>query len=97
MEIGDKAAVVDVGVGEDDIIKFLGIDHNVAVGRVGFKALALEHAAVQEDFLAVVGGDEVLAARHFLSRTDEFDFHRLKFAPKLEKKSEVARICHLTS
>jgi hypothetical protein len=23
----------------------------------------------------VVGGDEVLAARHFLGRTDEFDFH----------------------
>jgi len=30
----------------------------------------------------------VLAARHFLGRTDEFDFHRLKFAPKLGKKHE---------
>jgi hypothetical protein len=39
----------------------------------------------------VVGGDEVLAARHFLGRTDEFDFHRLKsfnLTPKVEKKHE---------
>jgi hypothetical protein len=48
----------------------------------------LEHTAVQEDFLAMVGGDEVLAARHFLGRTDEFDFHRLnsKICSKNSKK-----------
>ena len=75
MEIGDEAAVVDVRVSEDDIVDFFRFDHDVAVHGVGLKALALEHTAVQEDFLAMVGGDEVLAARHFLGRTDEFDFH----------------------
>ncbi len=36
----------------------------------------------------MVGGDEVLAARHFLGRTDEFDFHRLnsKICSKNNKK-----------
>ena len=76
MEIRYQTAVVDMGVGEDDIIEFFGVDHDITVGRIGFKALALEHAAVQQDFLAMVGGDEVLAARHFLGCTDEFDFHR---------------------
>ena len=75
VEIGDEAAMVYVGVGEDDVVDFLRVDHDVAVGGIGFEALALEHAAVQQDFLAVVGGDEVLAARHFLGCTDEFDFH----------------------
>ncbi len=83
VEIGDEAAVVDVGVSEDDVVDFFGVDHDVAVGGIGFEALALEHATIQEDFLSVVGGDEVLAARHFLGCTDEFDFHRLKFAPKI--------------
>ena len=79
--------MVDMGVGEDDIVDFLGVDHNVAVGRIGFEAFTLEHTAVQEDFLAVVGGDEVLAARHFLGRTDEFDFHSLnKICPKDKQK-----------
>ena len=84
--------MVHVGVGEDDGVDFLGVDHDVAVGGVGFEALALEHAAVQQYFLAVVGGDEVLAARHFLGRTDEFDFHIaiLKFAPKVGKIHEIA-------
>ena len=70
--------MVDVGVGEDDIVDFLGVDHDVTVGGVGFEALALEHTAVQQDFLAMVGSDEVLAARHFLGGTDEFDFHSSK-------------------
>jgi hypothetical protein len=36
----------------------------------------------------MVSGDEVLAARHFLGRTDEFDFHRLnsKICPKDREK-----------
>ena len=89
--------MVDVGVGEDDIVDFLGVDHDVAVGRVGLEAFTLEHAAVQQDFLAVVGGYQVFTASHFLGGTDEFDFHRLKFAPKIGKKSEVAIKCHLTS
>jgi hypothetical protein len=80
--------MVYVGVGEDDVVDFLGVDHDVTVGGIGFEALALEHAAVQQDFLTVVGGDEVLAARHFLGRTDEFDFHRLnsKICSKNNKK-----------
>ena len=75
MEVGDEATVVDVGVGEDDIVDFLGVDHDVAVRRISFEALTLEHTAVQQNLLAMVGSDEVLAARHFLGRTDEFDFH----------------------
>ena len=88
VEIGDETAVVDMGVGEDDGVDFLRVDHDVAVGGVGFEAFTLEHTAVQEDFLAMVGGDEVLAARHFLGRTDEFDFHRLnsKICSKNNKK-----------
>ena len=79
--------MVDVGVGEDDVVDFLGVDHDVAVHGIGFETLALEHAAVQEDFLAVVGGDEVLTARHFLGCTDEFDFHSpSEFDPKISKK-----------
>ena len=97
IEIRYQSAVVDVCVGEDDIVDFLGVDHDVAVHGIGLKPLALEHAAVQQDFLAVVGGNQVLTARHLLGCTDEFDFHRLKFAPKLVKKSEVAMFCHLTS
>ena len=75
IEIRYQAAVVDMGMGEDDGVDFLWVDHDVTVGGVGFEALALEHTAVQQDFLAMVGGDEVLAARHFLGCTDEFDFH----------------------
>ena len=88
IEIRNKTAVVDMGVSEDDGIDFFRVDHDVAVGGVGFEAFTLEHTAVQEDFLAMVGGDEVLAARHFLGRTDEFDFHRLnsKICSKNSKK-----------
>ena len=88
MEIGDEAAVVDVRVSEDDIVDFFRFDHDVAVHSIGLKALALEHTAIQKNFLAMVGGDEVLAARHFLGRTDEFDFHRLnsKICTKNNKK-----------
>ena len=86
--------MVDVGMGEDDIIDFLGVDHDVTVGRVGLKALALEHTAVQQDFLAVVGGDEVLAARYFLGRTDEFDFHSSiqNLTPKVGKNLEIEKL-----
>ena len=75
IEIRYQAAVVDMGMGEDDSVDFLWVDHDVAVGGVGLEAFTLEHTAVQEDFLAMVGGDEVLAARHFLGCTDEFNFH----------------------
>ena len=88
IEIRNKTAVVDMGMGEYDGVDILGVDHDVAVGCIGFEALALEHTAVQQDFLAMVGGDEVLAARHFLGGTDEFDFHRLnsKICTKNNKK-----------
>lgn len=91
--------MVDVGVGDDNGVDFFRVDHDIAVGCVSLKALALEHAAVQQYFLAVVGGDKVLASSYFLCCTDEFDFHIaiLKFAPKLGKKSEVAMFCHPTS
>jgi hypothetical protein len=80
-----------MGVGEDDGVDFLRVDHDVAVGGIGLEAFTLEHTAVQEDFLAMVGGDEVLAARHFLGSTDEFDFHNNpNLTPKIAKKSEVA-------
>ena len=87
-----------MGVGEDDGIDFLGVDHDVTVGRVGFESLALEHAAVQEDFLAVVGGDEMLAARHFLGCTDEFDFHSLKSldSTTLNLTTKVGKLFELT-
>ena len=79
--------MVDMSVSEDDIVDFLGVDHDVAVGRVGFEALALEHTAVQQDFLAVVGGYQVFTARNFLGGTDEFDFHSLnKICPKDSEK-----------
>ena len=88
VKVWNQAAVVDVSVGEDDIVDFFRVDHDVAVGGVGFQPLALEHATVQKDLLAVVGGDEVLAARHFLGRTDEFDFHfrDSEICPKSSKK-----------
>ena len=79
--------MVDMGVSEDDGVDFLRVDHDVAVGGVGLEAFTLEHTAVQQDFLAMVGGDEVLAARHFLGCTDEFDFHSpSEFDPKNRKK-----------
>ena len=70
----------------DDIVDFLWVDHDVAVGGVGLEAFTLEHTAVQQDLLAMVGGDEVLAARHFLGCTDEFDFHRHEICPKDRQK-----------
>ena len=99
IEIRYQSAMVDVGMGDDDGVDFFRVDHDVSVGGVSLKALALEHTAVQQYFLAVVGGDKVLASSYFLRCTDEFDFHIaiLKFAPKLVKKSEVAMFCHLTS
>ena len=47
VEIGDEAAVVDMGVGEDDNVDFFRVDHDITVGGIGFETFALEHAAVQ--------------------------------------------------
>ena len=98
IEIRYQAAMIDMGVGEDDGVDFFWVDHDVAVGGIGLETFTLEHTAIQEDLLAMVGGDEVLAARHFLGRTDEFDFHNNpNLTPKITKKSEVAKKCHLTA
>ena len=73
--IGYQAAVVNMSMGEDDVIYFLRFDHRVAVRCIGLKAFALEHAAVEQYFLSVVGDYQVLAAGDFLRCTNEFDSH----------------------
>ena len=49
--------MVDMGMGQDDEVHLLGIDHGVAVGRIGLQSLALKHSTIQQDLLAMVCGD----------------------------------------
>ena len=66
-----------MGVGKDDKVDILGLDHGVAVVGIGFQALTLEHAAVQKDVLSFFSGNQVFAAGDFLGSADKLYFHAL--------------------
>jgi len=68
--------VIDVGVGQDDLVDRAGVVRRLAVALKGFLALALEQAAVQQDAVAV-DFEEVLRAGDRPRRTVERDSHDL--------------------
>ena len=71
-----QPGMVDMGMGENDVINRVGIEAQVAVHGICFEAFALEHAAIEQDLLASCSGDEVFAACYFAGRAEEFDFHK---------------------
>lgn len=71
--------MVDVGVGQDDVIHVFGFDHGVTVGGIGIKTFALEHTAVEQNVLSVVGSDQVFATCDFLNSSNELYFHGKAF------------------
>ena len=75
VDVGDETGVVDMGVGEDEVIDFGGVETKVAVHGVGFETFALIHSTVEQDFQALLCGDEVFAASHFASSTHKLQFH----------------------
>ncbi len=76
-ELGEVAAVVDVGVGEDDAVDLLGVEGEGTIALHGLGAAALEEAAVEEDALAV-DFEEVLRTGGGAGGAAEFDFHQGK-------------------
>ena len=71
--------MVDVGVGQDDVIHVFGFDHGVTVGGIGIKTFALEHTAVEQNVLSVVGSDQVFATCDFLNSSNELYLHGKAF------------------
>ena len=52
-EVGQIAAVIDVGMAQQDRVNLLGVKGKLAVALDGFRALALEQAALQQQLLTV--------------------------------------------
>ena len=76
-ELGEVAAVVDVGVGEDNAVDLLGVEGKGTIAFHGLGAATLEEAAVEEDALAV-DFEEVLRTGGGAGGAAEFDFHQGK-------------------
>lgn len=79
VDVGEQPRVVDVGMGEDDIVDVLRFETEVAVGGIGLHAFALVHAAIKENAHAFFCGDEVLAAGNFLCSTEKLYFHGVRY------------------
>jgi hypothetical protein len=62
-------------VGKYYMIYHCRIEHQVAVHAVRFQSFALEHSAVEQDFLPAIGGYQVFASGYFPGSADKFDFH----------------------
>ena len=67
--------MVNVGMGQDNMVEFGGIEHQLAVQFVGLETFALEHAAIEQNGLAAFCRDEMFAARHFARCAYKFDLH----------------------
>ena len=48
--------MVDMGMGEDEVVNLLGVEAEVTVHGVGLEAFALIHAAVEQDFQTFLSG-----------------------------------------
>ena len=80
--------MVDMGVGEDEVVDFGRVEAEVAVHGVSLETLALVHATVEEDIESPLSGDEVLAARHLACGSQELQFHELVIRnEELEKRN----------
>lgn len=75
VKIGDHAGMVDVGMGEDDVVHRGRIDTGFTVFFVRSKPFSLKAAAIKQEFFAGWGCQEVFASRYFLCCTQKSDFH----------------------
>jgi len=71
----DKPGMINVRVGQDEVINFCRVKSQVPVGGIGFEAFALEHPAVEKDGFTIFGCNEVLAPGDFTGGSDKLDFH----------------------
>ena len=78
-DVGEQPRVVNVGMGQDDVVDVLRFETEVAVGGIGLHAFALVHAAIKENAHAFFCGDEVLAAGNFLCSTEKLYFHGVRY------------------
>ena len=76
-QFGDKAAMVDMCMGEDEVVDLSWREAPVSVEDVGLKAHALEHAAVEQVFLSITERDEVLRPGNDAGGAMECNLHRL--------------------
>ena len=69
IDIGDEPRMVDMGMRENQVVDFLGVESKVAVHGVGLKTLALVHTTVEQYFQTFLGRDEVFATCHLTRRS----------------------------
>ena len=77
VDIGYQAAVVDMGVTEDEVVYLTRREAQVAVHGVGLETLALIHATVEQYLQSAFGRYQVFATRHLASGTHKLQFHSL--------------------
>ena len=53
-----------MGMGKDNAVQGSRVESQITVVRVGLHTFTLVHAAIQEDRMAGIGGDQVLTTRH---------------------------------
>jgi len=86
-ELGNKAAVVDVGVGKNEYAHFGRVEAPVAVENVGLGAEPLEHPAVEEVFPTVIEGEKMFATGDGTGGAVESDFHFFTLKDQVMKNS----------
>ena len=91
-QLGQKAAVVDVGMAEDHGIDFTWVEGKFPPVQVPDQLGTLEHAAVQEDLLPV-DFQQVAGACDDFIRSQEGDFHR--FCLLLKRFNLIFQLIHL--
>ena len=77
VEKGKKAGVIDVGVGQEDIVDVEGKDGKV---HVFINVFSLLHTVIDQDVFPA-GAEKHTAARDFVCRTDECQLHRCSPVP----------------
>lgn len=78
VDVGEQPRVVNVSMGQDDVVDVFRFETEFAVGGVGLHAFALVHATVEQDTHARVGGNKMFAAGNFLCSTEKANFHSIK-------------------
>ena len=63
--VWNQAGVVDVRVGKDDVVNVARVEAEVAVHAVGLQTFTLVHAAVEQNFHALVGGEKEFTTGNF--------------------------------